>query len=311
MVSDTPGIHHVTGVAGDAQRNLDFYAGVLGLRLVKRTVNFEDMLQYHLYYGNRTGEVGTVLTTFPSPEADPGRVGAPQPRDVAFVVPPDSLDHWHDHLAEHDTGVERADRFDERVLRFEDPDGARLELVGGDQPVEPWTGGPVDADHAIRGIHGVTLCPVNPYATAGTLETLGFDLVAETEDRVRYRAHGDRANTVDVLTESAEYGREGTGTHHHVAVRVPDEEELYEWHDFFRERDYHVSRVKDRHFFHSLYVRGPGGVLFELATEPASGRGLAGAEDVEELGESLYLPPRFEEDRDLVESQLPDLDLPY
>jgi len=330
MLEDTPGIHHVTGIVGDAQSNLDFYAGVLGLRLVKRTVNHEDVLRYHLYYGNGDAALGSLLTAFPYPGDPPGRLGKPGIAAVAFVVPPDSLGYWADRLAAHGVDVGGPERrFDERVLRFEDPDGTRVELVTGGSPLEPWTGGPIPVESAIRGLHGVTVLPANPYATASTLETLGFDLVSEAPDaagdaangarrtdgttgegrgtRVRYRAPGEAATVVDVLDRDAAYGREGPGTLHHVAVRVGSESDLYDWHDLFRERDYHVSRVRDRHYFRSLYVRGPGGVLFELATEEP---GLAADEPVESLGESLVLPDWAEEDRGMIESQLPPLDPP-
>ncbi|MFC3478706.1 VOC family protein [Halobacterium litoreum] len=311
MLTDTPGIHHVTGLAADAQRNLDFYAGVLGLRLVKRTVNQEDMLRYHLFYGNGTGEPGTVFTSFPYPNEPPGRVGRPQISAMAFAVPPESLAYWADRLESRGVDTEEAERFGDAVLRFEDPDGTRVELVATDSPVEPWTGDGVPERHAIRGIHGVSVLPTNPYATGALLDTLGFELVGEEqsddEARIRYRAGGDRATVVDVLDASTGFGREGTGSIQHVAVRVASVEELYEWHSLLRERDYDVSRVRDRYFFHSLYVRDAGGILFELATEKP---GLTRGEDVADLGESLALPDRFEADRDLIESQLEGLERP-
>jgi len=307
-LTDTPGIHHVTGIVGDAQRNVDFYAGTLGLRLVKRTVNYEDVLRYHLYYGNERGDLGTVLTCFPYPNDDPGRLGKPQIESVGFVVPPGALSYWVDRLAERGVDVEEPDRrFDERVVRFEDPAGTQIELVTGESPVEPWTGGGVPADAAIRGVHGVATLPADPYATASTLETLGFELVEQDGDRIRYRASGDRATAIDVLDREAAYGREGIGTIQHVAVRAESVDELYEWHDLFRERDYNVSRVRDRHYFHSLYVREPGGILFELATETP---GLTVDEDVATMGESLVLPDRFERDREMIEGQLPPIELP-
>lgn len=316
MLTDTPGIHHVTGIVGAAQEAIDFYAGVLGLRLVTQTVNFEDILQHHLYFGDATGTPGTVLTQFPDPHADPGRVGKPQVASVAFVVPEDALEFWRERLETHDIAVEGPiERFDERVLRLEDPVGTRLELVAGssadiDAGIEPWTAGPVPEDCAVRGLHGVSLLSVNPYATAGTLETLGLEYEAETNGRnarIRYRASGNRATVVDILDRDAPFGREGPGTFHHVAVRVEREDDLHEWRDVFDERGYDVSRVKDRHVFHSLYVREPGGVLFELATETD---GIATSTGEARPGESLYLPDWFEGDRDLIESQLPELTVP-
>ncbi|WP_126663652.1 VOC family protein [Haloterrigena salifodinae] len=314
MPPDTPGLHHVTGLVGDAQTAVDFYAGVLGLRLATQTVNFEDILQHHLYFGDAVGTPGTVLTHFPDPHADPGRVGKPQVASVAFAVPAGSLEYWRDRLVDYDVAVEGPlERFEERVLQFEDPAGTQLELVAGppDAPdpsgVEPWTDGPVPDESAIRALHGVSTLSVNPYATASTLETLGFEYESELDDRARYRAAGDRATIVDVLDRDAEFGREGPGTLHHVAVRVGSEDDLHEWRKIFDDRGHDVSRVKDRHFFHSLYVREPGGVLFELATE-SDGVAASGPEGGP--GESLHLPDWFERDRDLIESQLPELTVP-
>jgi glyoxalase family protein len=302
MLSDTPGIHHITGIVRDAQENVDFYSDVLGLRLVKQTVNFNDQFTRHLCYGDGTGAPGTALTFFPYPNEDDGRPGKPQIRTAAMVILPGSVSYWRDRLVEHGVTVEGPfGRFDETVLRFGDPDGTELELVTGASDVDPWGDGPVPEEHAIRGIHGVTLLSTNVYVTASVLETLGFELVAEADDRVRYEAPGTRATVVDLLDRDAEFGREGAGSIHHVALRVPDEDELYEWHDLFRERGYDVSRVKDRHFFYSLYVREPGGILVELATEQP---GLTADADGEILGQSLYLPPWLEEDRELIERQL-------
>jgi glyoxalase family protein len=300
-------MHHVTGIVRDAQQNVDFYTGVLGLRLVKQTVNFNEKFTRHLFYGDETGSPGTVLTFFPYPAEDDGRTGKPQITTASLVIPPNSVSYWQDRLAGAGVAVEGPfERFDETRLRFTDPDGTRLELVTGESPVEPWTEGPVPTEHAIRGIHGVTLLSTNAYVTASVLETLGFELVDQVGDRVRYRAPGDRATVVDILARDAEFGREGAGSLQHVAVRVPDEEQLYEWHALFREREYDVSRVKDRHFFHSLYVREPGGILFELATEEP---GLPAGDDRDTLGQSLFLPPCLEEDREMIEGQLQPLDL--
>ncbi|SIS08062.1 VOC family protein [Natronorubrum thiooxidans] len=314
MLADTPGLHHVTGIVGDAQAAIDFYTGVLGLRLVTQTINFEDILQHHLYFGDADGTPGTVLTQFPDPHGDAGRVGTPQVESVAFVVPDDALAYWQERLDDHGIAVEGpCERFGERALRLEDPVGTQLELVGHPRPtidratVEPWAAGPVPTDVAFRGLSGVSVLSVNPYATASTLETLGFEHEAEHAARIRYRASGTRATVVDILDRNAPFGREGQGTIHHVAVRVGSEEELHEWRALFDDRGYDVSRVKDRHFFHSLYVRDPGGVLFELATDTG---GVAASNDGDRSGESLYLPNWFERDRDLIESQLPTLTVP-
>lgn len=328
MPTDTPGLHHVTGIVGDVERHAVFYAKTLGLRLLRRTVNYEDILQYHLYFGDATGSPGSVFTIFPDPNGDPGRTGKPGYEAVAFAVPPDSLTYWQTRLQSHGVPIEThatAQRFDDRLIGFEDPSGTRIELVESDQPGDPWTGNqtvddPVPRSAAIRGLYGVTAQPTDPYGAASVLETLGFEYAAEepeadTATRIRYRAPGDRAVIVDLCDRDAPYGREGPGTLHHAAVRVADRDALLAWHDLFRDRDYTVSRVKDRHFFHSLYVRGPGGLLIELATTaqtpdgPATatgpyGRGLADPA-VDGHATGLYLPPRFEADRDLIERQLP------
>lgn len=307
MLTDTPGIHHITGIIRNAQQNVDFYTGVLGLRLVKQTVNFNEKFTRHLFYGDENGSPGTALTFFPYPAEVDGRVGKPQITTAALVIPPNSVSYWRDRLTEHDIAIEGpSERFDETVLRFSDPDGTQLELVTGESSVEPWADGPIPTQHAIRGIHGVTLLSTNVFVTASVLDTLGFDLIDQEGDRVRYRAPGDRATIVDLLDRDSDFGREGAGSIHHVAVRVPDEDQLYEWHDLFRERGYDVSRVKDRHFFHSLYVREPGGILFELATERP---GLTAEVDLNTLGESLFLPPWLEEDREMIEGQLQPLDV--
>ncbi|WP_135820902.1 VOC family protein [Halostella litorea] len=306
MLRDTSGIHHVTGIVRSARANIDFYGEVLGLRPVKRTVNFNDKFTRHLFYGDETGSPGTVLTFFPYPGEEDGRPGKPQITAAAVTIPRGSVSYWRDRLADRGVAVDGPfERLGETVLRASDPDGTRIELVTGESDVEPWADGPVPAEHAIRGIHGVTLLSTSVYVTASVLETLGFDLVGQAGDRVRYRAAGDRATVVDLLDRDAEFGREGAGTIHHVAVRVPEKDQLYEWHDLFRDREYDVSRVKDRHFFHSLYVREPGGILFELATETP---GLAADAGTDEPAESLFLPPWLEEDREMIEGQLPPLD---
>jgi len=309
MPASTPGIHHVTGIVGDAQTAVDFYAGTLGLRFVKQTVNFEDVLQHHLYFGDTEGNPGTVFTAFADPHGDDGRVGKPQVEAVTFAVPENSLEFWTDRFADVDVPVEGIDdRFGERVLRVRDPSGTHIELVATEDfatGTDPWTDGPVPDHAAIRGIAGVSVLSVNPFATAATLETLGFEYERESDERVRYRVDGGHAMTVDIVHRETDFGREGPGTLHHVAVRAGTEDDLHEWREYFDENGYDVSRVKDRHFFHSLYVREPGGILVELATETG---GLVS--DHPTPGAALELPAFFEDDRDMIESQLPELTVP-
>lgn len=318
MLSDTRGVHHVSVVTGDPQRTVEFYTGVLGLRFVLRTVNFEDKFVYHLYFGDGEGRPGTVLTTFAYPADVEGRDGRPGIPSVQFAVPPDSLGAWTDRLGERGVDYEGpTDRFGERLLSLSDPDGTRIELIetdaewGTDEPAagpdgDSWTS-PLPARAAVRGVRGVSVRSTSPYVTASLLQTLGFELVAEADDAVRYRLPSGRESTVDLLLDDAPYGREGRGSIHHVAFGVGSESELREWRELLSEREFDVSRVKDRTFFHSLYVRDPGGVLFELATE-GPGLGVGSTDDAP--GASLRLPSWLEEDREMIQSQLPTLTSP-
>lgn len=302
----TDGIHHVTAVAGDPVANVRFYADVLGLRLVKRTVNFDDTSTYHLYYGDETGSPGTAMTFFPFAGARPGRPGRGQAVATAFVVPEGSLGYWADRLSDADaTASDRTDRFGAGVLPFEDPDGQPLELVEGETSVEPWADGPVPIEHGIRGFHGVTLQSAAPDSTGRVLELLGFEREAEDGERVRYRAAGDRASVVDLLERESPRGRPGVGTVHHVAFRAADEDEQAAWRERLSNAGQRVTPRKDRRYFRSIYFREPGGVLFEIATD---GPGFTRDESVEELGSSLKLPPWLEDDRESLEASLPALD---
>ena len=309
---ETDGLHHITAVAGDPQENLRFYTETLGLRLVKRTVNFDDTTTYHLYYGNRTGEPGTAMTFFPFEGARPGRPGRGQAVATAFAVPPGSLDDWADRLATSAATVEdRTERFGAGVLPFSDPDGQPLELVEADSPVEPWVDGPVPEERAIRGFFGVTLHSAAPDATANVLELLGFERSGSIEEpdgggeRVRYVADGNRATVVDILHREPPRGRPGVGTVHHIAFRAADEEEQLAWRERLSDAGQFVTPQKDRQYFKSIYFREPGGILFEVATD---GPGFTVDESVADLGSELKLPAWLEGDREGIEATLPPLD---
>ncbi|EJN59130.1 VOC family protein [Halogranum rubrum] len=303
MLSDTPGIHHVSAIASDPQRNVEFYTDVLGLTFVRRTVNFEDIFTYHLYYGDERGSPGSVLTFFAYPREVEGRAGKPGIHSVSLSIPEGSVDYWVQRLETHGVDVEESTKFDETVVAFRDPDGMEVELVTGPSPDLPAASDAVPEENAVRGLRGVSLQSRSPYVTASLLDTFGFDLVAEAEDVARYRLGDGRRSTVDILTHDAPYGREGAGSIHHVAFGVADEAELHEWRELLLDRDFDVSRVKDRQFMHSLYVRDPGGILFELATEREGVR----VGDVAEPGSVLTLPPWLEADREMIEAQLPPL----
>ncbi|MEO8031462.1 MAG: ring-cleaving dioxygenase [Gemmatimonadota bacterium] len=307
------GIHHITAIAADPQRNLDFYAGLLGLRFVKRTVNFDDPSTYHFYFGDEQGAPGTILTFFPWPGARRGRVGPGQVGATAFAVPAGSLDFWRDRL--RGQGVRPADegsRFGEAVISFEDPDGLRLELIaaawaGG---VAGWQDGPVPAAMAVRGFHSVTLWVRDDGPTASVLTgPLGFEPAGSEAMRHRFTAVAPGVGgTVDLLVVPTELaGSSGAGTVHHVAWRAADDAGQLELRTAVLRHGLDPTPVIDRTYFHSIYFREPGGVLFEIATDNP---GFAIDEPAAHLGEKLMLPEQFEGDRAALEALLPPLVVP-
>lgn len=312
MPPTTPGLHHVTAIAGSPERNADFYVGTLGLRFVKRTVNHDDVGTYHFYFGDRRGTPGTNITFFPWTDAGrAGRFGAGQTETAAYLIRPDSLDYWADRLDSRD--VERSERFDEPVLRFDDPDGIGLELVASDAATdadaEPWEGGPVPTEHQLRGFHSVTLAVEEFGPTASVLtDVLGYERETEAGDRRRYRAaSGGARSIVDVVESAAGRGRMGVGTVHHVAFEAADEAEQERWREAYADRGLQVTEIIDRTYFRSIYCREPGGVLFEMATtEP----GFTVDEEVDELGTGLTLPEWLEAEREEIEAKLPPFDGP-
>jgi len=312
MNADTSGIHHVTAIAGEPQRNVDFYVGILGLRMVKKTVNFDDPGTYHLYYGDGAGNPGGIMTFFPWAGAPQGRIGAGQLTVTSFSIPATSLGYWTKWLVEGGVRFEKPeDRFGDTVLRFPDPDGLRLELVAAtDEDRDGWAGGAAPAEHAFRGFHHVTLAVADPPRTTQLLtETLGFRQTREAESCTRYEAgEGGPGNTVDVADGTGfPRGTMGVGTVHHVAFRVPDDETQLALREEVAALGYDVTPVLDRNYFRSIYFREPGGVLFEIATDPP---GFAVDEDPEHLGEELKLPPWLEPQRERIEAVLPPLRVP-
>lgn len=307
MSERIPGIHHVTAIASDPTTNLAFHTEVLGLRLVKRTVNFDDPGTYHLYFGDEVGTPGTVMTFFPFGEGRSGRVGRGQPSATAFLVPEGSLPYWEERFDKFDVAFEeRQERFGAQVLTFTDHDGQPYELVTGENDVEPWADAPIPAEHAIRGFFGVTLDSLAPRKTESVLETMGYEQEGKDGERTRLRAAGERATVVDVLDRpDGARGSPGPGTVHHVAFRTPDDDSQAKWQETIRDRGLNVTDKKDRQYFRSIYFREQGGILFEIATE---GPGFAVDEDPDELGSALQLPPWLEDDRDAIERQLPSLE---
>jgi glyoxalase family protein len=313
MSGDIFGIHHVTAIASDPQRNVDFYTGVLGLRLVKLTVNFDDPRSYHLYYGDELGHPGTILTFFAWLGVPKGRHGTGQVTVTSFSVPQASLDYWIERLSQRGVSYKGpTSRFDETILSLQDPDGLALELVAHSQAQNrpPWKEGTVPAEYAIRGIHTVTLSEDGYERTAKLLtETFGFRPLSEENNVFRFEVGGGGPGAyVDVrCAPELRRGLVAAGTVHHVAWRTPTDEQQQAWREALAGLNFNVTPVMDRKYFHSIYFREPGGILFEIATDAP---GFTVDEPVEQLGTHLELPPWLEQDRSELEQVLPSLSLP-
>ena len=310
------GIHHVTAIAGDPQKNIDFYNGILGLRLVKVTVNYDDPTTYHFYYGDQLGHPGSIITFFPWPDAPRGRIGTGQLSTTSFSIPTHSLPYWMDRLKSRGVVFQGPiDRFDEQVLAFEDHEGLRLELVAHEHrdDREPWKDGPVPVQYAIRGFYGVTLTEDGYQQTASLLTRLGFhateELGSKTQAEVRYEAEDEGpGKIVNILCQpAAPPGLVSVGTVHHVAWRTPTDEQHASWRQKIAGMGLNVTPIIDREYFHSIYFREPGGVLFEVATDPP---GFTVDQPERDLGTQLMLPPWLEPRRRILEQVLPKISLP-
>lgn len=313
MNKEILGIHHITAIAGDPQANIDFYSGTLGLRLVKLTVNFDDPTTYHLYYGDGAGSPGTIMTFFPWPGAPRGRHGAGQVTHTAFAIPVGAVSYWTGRLARHDIRfLGPVQRFGEEVISFGDPDGLKIELVATARvdAGRAYRGGAVPIEYAIHGLHSATLSETVHQRTAALLTgTMGFRLADQEDNRFRYAASsGAPGATVDILSVPEEpRGSVLAGAVHHIAWRTPNDAQQREWHTEIARLGYNVSPVMDRKYFHSIYFREPGGILFEIATDSP---GFAVDEPPERLGEALVLPAWLEASRPQIEAALPPLRLP-
>jgi glyoxalase family protein len=305
------GIHHVTAISGNAARNLDFYTRILGLRFVKRTVNFDDPGTYHLYYGDETGRPGTILTFFPWGHAAPGRAGVGFAQETAFRVPAASIGYWTHRLLEKGVAHETPERrFDEPVLSFADPDGMRLALVGiaGAEAETAWSDGAIPGEHALRGFHGVTLMLAEAARTGAVLtDVLGFAEAGRDGSLIGYHT-GEKMGGSVAIREANGFlaGRMGRGSVHHIAFRAADDDVQAA---MARKlvRDHHIptTEQKDRKYFRSVYFREPGGVLFEIATDQP---GFTVDEPLASLGEALKLPSFLEPQRRELEAVLPPLE---
>jgi glyoxalase family protein len=310
----TTGIHHVTGIASDPQRNLDFYAGILGLRLVKRTVNFDDPTTYHFYFGDEHGNPGSILTFFPWPDARRGRQGGGQAAVTSFAILPSSVGFWIERLIRKQVDFQQpAARYeDERVIAFKDHDGFMGELVAHPKAEARagWSGAGVPPEHAIRGLYSVTLwLDANELTGQLLTNTLGFRLVREQGSIFRYAAgDGGPGSIVDIRCVPGIWsGVMGAGTVHHVAFRASGDAEQMDLRTELSSLGYNVTPQLDRDYFKSIYFREPGGVLFEVATD---GPGFDVDELVEQLGHSLKLPSWLELRRFEIEALLPNIHRP-
>lgn len=306
------GIHHITVIAGDAQENLDFYVGVLGMRLVKRSVNQDAPDTYHLFYADGAGTPGTDLTFFPWPNMGPASAGAGQPVEVSLAMPVGSLSYWRQRLAENGLSPDEAQtRFGEAALPFADPHGLRLALVetGDERAFVPWMQSPVPPEFQVRGLHSVRLWERSLAPTQALLRLMGLEPLGEEDGWHRYGIGGGGSGKVIDVREVPQQGRGrvGTGGVHHVAWRTRDAEQEMAIRAVIQRTGLQPTPLIDRFWFESVYFREPGGVLFELATD---GPGFGVDEDSEHLGEKLVLPPWLEPDRKAIEAGLPPLKMP-
>lgn len=304
------GIHHITAIAGNAKRNHDFYTRVLGLRLVKKTVNFDDPGSYHFYFGDEAGTPGTILTFFPWENVKTGKYGTGMATDIGYAVPAGSLVFWKNRFEQLQVKVTASGtRFNETYLSFEDPDGLGLTLVTPEKidDRKGWQTNEVTRDVAIRGFHSITLTLKNVKATAGILtDIFGYKLLAQDGNRYRYVTDAiETASIVDMVEEpDTAHAINAGGTIHHLAFRVKDEETLMTFREKVVAHGLGITEKIDRNYFFSLYFREPGGVLFEIATDNP---GFAVDEPFEALGTGLKLPPQYESYRKRIEAHLPVL----
>lgn len=304
------GLHHITAIAGPARRNLDFYTQVLGLRLLKKTVNFDDPGTYHLYYGDEVGSAGTILTFFPYEGARQGRAGTGMATHIGYSVPEGSFDFWMNRFVEHEVSFSKpAEKFGEQHIPFRDPDGLQLELVvaKNSDTRKPWETDEVQANVATRGFHSVTLTLRNVKQTAEILTGIfGYKLLEQAGSHYRYGTEAvENAAIIDLVeAPNGDRGVGGAGTNHHIAFRVQDEEMLMRFRDKVAAKGHNITGKIDRNYFYSLYFREPSGVLFEIATDNP---GFGIDEPFAEMGSRLLLPPQYEPRRAEIVAALPSL----
>ncbi|MGG1599398.1 ring-cleaving dioxygenase [Paenibacillus naphthalenovorans] len=308
MLQQTMGIHHITAFVTDAQDNVDFYAGVLGLRLVKKTINFDAPEVYHLYFGNEVGSPGTAITFFPWAGARRGRIGGGQVGFTTFVVPQGALAFWEERLQQFNIPFTRTERFSEEYLQFKDKDGLQLEIVEREEgPRSQWAFGGVTPDKAIKGFGGAVLYSNAPDKTMNVLQqVMGLEKIGQENGFVRFKAIGDLGNVIDINAAPVGSGIGGAGTVHHIAWRAKDDEDHQLWRTRLLQNGFQPTPVVDRQYFNAIYFREEGGILFEIATDPP---GFALDEPVDALGEKLMLPEWYEPHRVAIEQGLPPIQI--
>lgn len=308
MKKHKKGIHHITALSGDAQRNAEFYVKSLGMRLVKKSVNQDDPGTYHLFYGNADGSPGSGLTFFPWPMAIQGKPGLGEAVKVALAVPSGSMEYWAERFGQEGIDFDGPyDRFGQQAIGFKDPDLMKLELVFDEQvdSMQGWDKGSVSKEHGIRGFRGTTLNLRDHGPTAEVLETLfGFEKSDRQGNRWHYTTDAPIGGSVIIKEGESRPSANGRGIIHHVAFRAADDEELVALRKKVIEMGLSPSLVIDRHWFHSVYFQTPGGVLFEIATD---GPGYDVDEDPDKLGQKLILPPWLESKREAIEKRLPEI----
>ncbi|MBD3617577.1 MAG: VOC family protein [Gracilimonas sp.] len=302
------GIHHITALAGDAQRNAEFYTQILGMRLVKKSVNQDDPGTYHLFYGNQSGEPGSSLTFFPWPNAVKGEAGVGEVVNVGLQVPESSKDYWEVRLSENDIQYEVTEVFGRKALRFKDPDGLELDIVfeGEAKPKVENVNYIVPAEHTIQGFWGARMLLTEKQHTGMLLGDLfDFEEAAAEGNQTLYQTEAPIGRNIIIeISDKPEYGKNGRGIVHHIAYRAENEEELEQLRQKVGKKGLQPTQIIDRHWFNSVYYRIPAGVLFEMASDDP---GYTVDEEFEELGEHLILPPWLESKRDQIEQILPEI----
>ncbi|MDQ0201742.1 ring-cleaving dioxygenase [Neobacillus ginsengisoli] len=304
----TAGIHHISAMVNDAQLNIDFYAGVLGLRLIKKTINFDRPEVYHLYFGNEIGQPGTVITFFPWAKQLKGRIGTGQVGVTNYVIPKDSVPFWENRLRKFGVEFTSSARFGEKYIKFNDPDGLQLELIERDEgPMNTWDFGGVRAENAIKGFGGAVLFSAQPHKTTDVLENvLGLDCIGQESEFLRFKSEGNVGNTIDIHLNPSVRGLMGAGTVHHIAWRAKDEEDHQRWRSLLLEKGLYPTEILDRNYFKALYFHEEGGILFEIATDPP---GFSVDEPADGLGTKLMLPSWLESKREELELTLPPVEV--